>query len=182
MTAAPTSQMATTRMPIAAHRRRSFTSESLDTLRSVLAANYRSGTTSSSSSSATASSSRRATSRSVIAAPCASSSSARTTWTSRRPATSSSLGGRTDRGSQKGWGSTSSALGARVASERGVARLLAAQARVPRRLARPPGEGRPPRRLVDRRHGRLRLRRASGRPHAARARSVPSWSELQYRG
>src|SRR6186997_2911268 len=30
-------------MPIAAHRRRSFTSESLDTLRSVLAANYRSG-------------------------------------------------------------------------------------------------------------------------------------------
>src|SRR4026208_1332757 len=35
--------MATTRMPIAAHRRRSFTSESLDTLRSVLAANYRSG-------------------------------------------------------------------------------------------------------------------------------------------
>jgi hypothetical protein len=30
-------------MPIAAHRRRSFTSESLDTLRCVLAANYRSG-------------------------------------------------------------------------------------------------------------------------------------------
>ena len=43
MTAAPTSQIATTRTPIATHTRRSFTSESLDTLRSVLAANYRSG-------------------------------------------------------------------------------------------------------------------------------------------
>ena len=36
-------------------------------------------------------------------------------------------------------------LGARLAAERRVARLLAAQARVPRRVARPPGEGRPAR-------------------------------------
>ena len=56
-------------------------------------------------------------------------------------------------------------------AERRVARLLAAEARLPRRLARPPREGGAPRRVVDRRHGRLRLRRAAGRAHAPRARA-----------
>ena len=43
VTAAPTSQMPTTTTAITAHRRQSFTSESLDTLTAMLAANYRSG-------------------------------------------------------------------------------------------------------------------------------------------
>ena len=43
VTAAPTSHTASTRTAMIAQSRRSFTSESLDTLRLVLAANYRSG-------------------------------------------------------------------------------------------------------------------------------------------
>ena len=43
VTAAPASQMPTTTTAITAQRRRSFTSESLDTLTAMLAANYRSG-------------------------------------------------------------------------------------------------------------------------------------------
>ena len=43
VTQAPTSQIASTISAMTAHRRRSFTSESLDTLNRMLAANYRSG-------------------------------------------------------------------------------------------------------------------------------------------
>ena len=52
-----------------------------------------------------------------------------------------------------------------------VARLLAAQARLPRRLARPPREGGPARGRLGRGERRLRLRRAARRPRAARARA-----------
>src|SRR5439155_6116767 len=62
------------------------------------------------------------------------------------------------------------ALGARVARRRRVARLLAAQARLPRRVARPPREGGPPRGDLGRRQRRLRLLRPPRRPRPPRAR------------
>ena len=63
------------------------------------------------------------------------------------------------------------ALGARVARQAGVARVLAAQARLPGRLARPPGQGRPAGRVLGGRHRRFRLRGAEGRADAPRARA-----------
>src|SRR5438270_737516 len=61
-------------------------------------------------------------------------------------------------------------LGAPVARRRRVARLLAAQARLPRRLAGPPREGRAARGDLGRRQRRLRLPGPSRRPRPARAR------------
>src|SRR5205823_7893791 len=62
-------------------------------------------------------------------------------------------------------------LGASIARERGVSRLLAQEARVPRCLARPSCEGGAPRGGLGRRRCRLRLPRSERRPHAPRARS-----------
>ena len=62
-------------------------------------------------------------------------------------------------------------LGARRPARGRVARLLAAQARLPRRLARPPGQGRAARGRLGRGERRLRLRGAARRPRAARARA-----------
>src|SRR5919201_2235492 len=64
-------------------------------------------------------------------------------------------------------------LGAPVARRRRVARLLAAQARLPRRLARPPREGGAAGGHVGRRQRRLRLPRPARRPRVARARPGP---------
>ena len=62
------------------------------------------------------------------------------------------------------------ALGAHRAGRRRVARLLAAQARLPRRLPRPPRQGGPARGRLGRRERRVRVRGAAGRPGAPRAR------------
>ena len=73
-------------------------------------------------------------------------------------------------------------LGARLARRRRVARLLAAQADLPRRLARPPGEARRARGRLGRGRGRVRLpaSRRRRRPLLELA-PVPSWHELQFK-
>ena len=63
-------------------------------------------------------------------------------------------------------------LGARLARRRRVARLLAAQADLPRRVARPPGEARRARGRLGRGRRRVRLP-APGRRRAAAARARP---------
>src|SRR5213078_1010137 len=63
------------------------------------------------------------------------------------------------------------ALGAPVPRRRRVARLLAAQARLPRRLARPPREGGVARGDLGRRERRLRLPGPARRPRPPRARA-----------
>src|SRR5207253_8191368 len=62
-------------------------------------------------------------------------------------------------------------LGAPIARGRRVARLLAPEARVPRRVARPPRQGRAPRCRLGRRRVRLHVPRARGHTRAARARA-----------
>src|SRR5439155_22670446 len=62
-------------------------------------------------------------------------------------------------------------LGAPVARGRRVARLLAPEARVPRRVARPPRQGRAPRRRLGRRRLGLHVPRARRDARAARARA-----------
>src|SRR5207248_8302058 len=61
------------------------------------------------------------------------------------------------------------ALGARVPRRRRVARLLAEEARLPRRVARPPREGREARDRLGRREQRVLVPRPARRARAARA-------------
>ena len=69
----------------------------------------------------------------------------------------------------------------RVGARRGrVARLLAAQARLPRRVPRPPRQGGPARRRLGRRHGRVRLREPEGGRPLLELAPVPSWHEVQF--
>src|SRR5438132_5464220 len=62
-------------------------------------------------------------------------------------------------------------LGTSVRDRRRVARVLAEEARLPRRVARPPRQGGPAGGRVGRRRSRLRLSRPGRRPSAARART-----------
>src|SRR5207248_2166280 len=64
-------------------------------------------------------------------------------------------------------------LGAALARPGRVARLLAPQADLPRRVARPPGEARRARGRLGRERGRVRLPASGRRPAAARARPGP---------
>src|SRR2546428_5595907 len=64
-------------------------------------------------------------------------------------------------------------LGTGVARERGVARLLAQEAGLPRRLARSPRQGRTTRGRLGRRRRRFRLPRSERRSRAAGARARP---------
>src|SRR5207247_2028212 len=78
-------------------------------------------------------------------------------------------GRRADRGAPERAGPLSRPpLGAALARGRRVARLLATEAGLPRRLARPPRQGRSPRRRVGRRRVGLRLPRTGRRAGAAR--------------
>src|SRR5205085_731996 len=69
------------------------------------------------------------------------------------------------------WSLPRAQLGAAVPRRRRVARLLAAQADLPRRLARPPGEARRARGRVGRQRRRVRLPASRGWAPAARARA-----------
>ena len=81
-------------------------------------------------------------------------------------------GGRADRGgAQPARAVPRPPLGAALARRGRVARLLAAEARLPQRLARPPGQGRPARGGLGRDRGGVRLPRPARRPRAARART-----------
>ena len=97
-------------------------------------------------------------------------------WTrTRRPTSSSSSSGTPSRAPQRSRRIPRPALGRARARPRRVARLLAEEARLPRRVARPPREGGPARGRLGRRAAGLHLRRHERRPRAARA---PPHAEL----
>ena len=99
----------------------------------------------------------------------------------RRPTWSSSP--RTDswRSPQRARPLSRSALGADLPRRRRVARLLAAQARLPQRVARPPREGGAARHRVGRALRRVHYSEPNGDRALLELAPVPSWHELQFK-